>query len=81
MLTIFDRPATMKNSSLISRRNFIRIGGLAGAAGLSLPRLLAQEAVSGQKRQKSVIMIYLVGGPPHLDMWDLKPNCAERSSW
>jgi Protein of unknown function (DUF1501). len=42
-------------------------------AGLSLPQLLKAEAASG-KRPKSVIMIYLVGGPPHQDMFDLKPE-------
>lgn len=58
----------------ISRRNFIRIGGL-GAAGLSLPNLLSLESKAGIGRShKSVILIYLVGGPPHQDMFDLKPN-------
>ncbi len=58
----------------VSRRNFIKIGGL-GALGLSLPNLLAQEAKAGiRNSHKSVILIYLVGGPPHQDMFDLKPN-------
>ncbi|MSU40842.1 MAG: DUF1501 domain-containing protein [Pedosphaera sp.] len=58
----------------VSRRNFLKIGGL-GAAGLSLPHLLALEAQAGiRNSHKSVILIYLVGGPPHQDMFDLKPN-------
>lgn len=58
----------------VSRRNFLKIGGL-GAAGLSLPTLLALEAQAGLRTShKSVILIYLVGGPPHQDMFDLKPN-------
>ncbi len=58
----------------ISRRNFLKIGGL-GAAGLALPRLLSLEAQAGiRNSQKSVILIYLVGGPPHQDMFDLKPD-------
>jgi hypothetical protein len=58
----------------ISRRNFLRIGGL-GLGGLSLPGLLALENQSGiRNSHKSVIMIYLVGGPPHQDMFDLKPD-------
>jgi len=58
----------------VSRRNFLKIGGL-GALGLSLPNLLALEAQAGIRgSQKSVILIYLVGGPPHQDMFDLKPN-------
>ncbi len=58
----------------ISRRNFLKIGGM-GAVGLSLPQLLALEANAGiRQSHKSVILIYLVGGPPHQDMFDLKPN-------
>ena len=58
----------------ISRRNFLRIGGM-GAAGLSLPQLLNMEAQAGiHNSQKAVILIYLVGGPPHQDMFDLKSD-------
>ncbi len=58
----------------VSRRNFLKIGGL-GATGLSLPNLLALESQAGiRNSHKSVILIYLVGGPPHQDMFDLKPN-------
>jgi len=57
----------------VTRRNFLRIGALG--AGLSLADLLRADAASTErKRPKSVILIYLVGGPPHLDMFDLKPN-------
>lgn len=73
MLTIFDRCRTASGKYGLSRRNFIQIGGL-GAAGLTMPQLLAQEANSGRPRHKALIMIYLVGGPPHQDMWDLKPH-------
>jgi hypothetical protein len=54
-----------------TRRNFLRIGGL-GAAGLSLPGLLRAE--KGRPGHKSLIMIFLPGGPPHQDMFDLKPD-------
>src|SRR5262245_31933848 len=55
-----------------SRRNFLRIGTL-GLGGLTLPQLLKAESIAGAGRsQKSVIMIYLVGGLPHQDMFDLK---------
>ncbi len=58
----------------IARRDFLRIGGL-GLGGLSLPQLLAAESASGVKRShKSVIMVFLSGGPPHQDMVDLKPD-------
>ena len=58
----------------VSRREFLKIGGL-GLGGLSLQQLLAAEAKAGAKKShKAVIMVYLVGGPPHQDMWDLKPD-------
>ena len=58
----------------IPRREFLRIGGLA-LGGWSLRDLLAAEARAGvQQPHKAVIMIYLVGGPPHQDLWDLKPT-------
>ena len=62
-----------------SRRQFLRIGGLAalGTAGpgLTLADVLRAEQVAGSAAsQKAVIMIYLPGGPPHQDMVDLKPD-------
>lgn len=58
----------------VSRRDFLKIGGL-GFGGLTLAQLLAAEAQAGiRNSHKSVIMIYLVGGPPHQDMFDLKPQ-------
>ncbi len=57
-----------------SRRGFLQIGAL-GLGGFSLPQLLRAEAEAGIKSSpKSVILIYLVGGPPHQDMFDLKPD-------
>jgi hypothetical protein len=56
----------------LSRRNFLKIGAL-GLGGLSLSELLRVEAASGiRKSHKAVIMIYLPGGPPHQDMFDIK---------
>ena len=56
----------------VSRRNFLRIGAL-GMGGLTLPQLLKAEAASGlSSGRKAVIMIYLPGGPPHQDTFDLK---------
>lgn len=56
-----------------SRRGFLKIGSL-GLGGLSLADLLRSEARAGiASSRKSVILIYLVGGPPHQDMFDLKP--------
>ncbi len=61
----------------VSRRNFLRIGAL-GLGGLALPQLLQAESQSGRKStQKSIIMIYLPGGPPHQDMFDLKMDAPK----
>jgi uncharacterized protein (DUF1501 family) len=58
----------------LSRRSFLKIGAL-GVGGLTLPGLLRAEAAAGVRgSHKSVILIYLVGGPPHQDMFDLKPD-------
>ena len=66
----------------ISRRNFLRIGGLA-MGGMTLPEILRAEAASlptgstkpaGGMSHKGVIMIFLAGGPPHQDTFDLKPD-------
>ena len=64
----------------LSRRNLLRLGGTGALAGLSLPTLLELQAkaASGDGAQaKSVIMIFLEGGPSHIDMWDLKPNAPK----
>jgi len=58
----------------IPRRDFLKLGGLA-LGGLSLPQLLRAEAEAGVgKSQKAIIMVFLAGGPPHQDMFDLKPD-------
>jgi hypothetical protein len=58
----------------MSRRSWLRIGGLA-LGGLTLPDILRAEAASGvQKSVRGVIMVLLPGGPSHLDMYDLKPD-------
>jgi hypothetical protein len=60
----------------ISRRSFLMAGSL-GLAGLALPDWLcrkAQAAETGQPtRDTAVIMIWLDGGPTHMDTYDLKP--------
>src|SRR5438874_12256594 len=58
----------------VSRRSFLKIGGLA-LGGLSLPALLRAEQKAGVRRShKSVIMVYLSGGLAHQDTFDLKPK-------
>lgn len=61
------------------RRDFLKIGS-AGLLGLGLADLLRLEAKaktanpSSKARAKSVIMVWLGGGPATIDMWDLKPG-------
>lgn len=58
----------------LSRRSFLQVGGLA-LGGLSLPQLLRAEAgAPGRRSHKAIIMVYLPGGPPHLDLYDPKPE-------
>ena len=72
MLTILGREQPYCDG--VSRRSFLKIGGLA-LGGLSLPDLLRAEAADGGSgKHKSVIMVFLPGGPSHLDIWDLKPD-------
>src|SRR3954447_10695655 len=57
-----------------TRRDFLRIGGLA-LGGLSLPQILRAAADAGvRSSHRAVIMVFLSGGPPHQDMVDLKPD-------
>jgi uncharacterized protein (DUF1501 family) len=73
-----------------TRRDVLRVGG-TGALGLSLSSLLKLQSVQagadaaaagagggpGWGKAKSVVMVYLQGGPSHLDLWDPKPDAAE----
>ncbi|MGH7378400.1 MAG: DUF1501 domain-containing protein, partial [Candidatus Methylomirabilales bacterium] len=67
----------------VSRREFLRVGALgAGAAGLTLADLLRLQAAApakgpGSARDKAVIMVFLPGGPSHLDMYDPKPEAPK----
>lgn len=61
-----------------SRRDFLQIGALA-MGGMALPDLLRAEDALGNaaQKQKSIIMIYLPGGPSHTDMWDIKDRASK----
>ncbi len=71
MLTLWGEQ--QKYCDGLSRRNFLKIG--AFGAGLSLAGMLRGRAFAGSEpSRKAAIMIYLPGGPSHIDMYDLKPN-------
>ena len=73
MITIYGRN-THGFCDGLSRRNFLRIGGMA-VGGISLADVLRAETVAGTgSSHKAVINIHLGGGPSHQDMFDLKPN-------
>lgn len=69
------RPLEREGLSLASRRNLLK-AGLAGVAGLSLPGLLRAQAetAASAKRGKSLILLWMTGGPSHIDTWDPKPD-------
>jgi|694.fasta_scaffold20051_5 uncharacterized protein (DUF1501 family) len=81
MLTILGRqPASRAHDCQgQTRRDFLTIGGMA-LGGLTLADLFRADAsaaetpVSKGLSHKAIINIYLPGGPPHLDMWDPKPE-------
>ena len=61
----------------ISRRNFLELGTAAGM-GLGLTDLLraraAQAGSEDQSEETAVIFVWLPGGPPHMETYDLKPD-------
>src|SRR5437667_1054285 len=74
-----------------SRRDILRVGG-TGMLGLSLGSLLKLQSLHatgtatpvatagggpGWGKAKSIIMVYLQGGPSHLDLWDPKENVPD----
>jgi hypothetical protein len=78
MLTLFG-PRT-RFCDGVSRRGFLKVGAFAfGAASLTLADVLRAEARSGgaPSRPKSLINIFLGGGPPHQDMWDIKTEAPK----
>jgi len=74
MLTFWGSRQTFCDG--LSRRGFLRIG--AFGAGLTLADMLRRRAgAAASAPAKSAIMIYLPGGPSHMDMYDLKPDAPK----
>src|SRR2546430_3017174 len=62
----------------LTRRDFLRVGALsAGAVGLNLADLATLQAAGGKSGDINCIVLFLVGGPSHLDTWDLKPAAPD----
>jgi hypothetical protein len=72
MLSIFGQGKKLCDG--LTRREWLRVGGLA-FAGLSLADVLRLRAANNETgRPKSVIMIWMRGGPSHIDSYDMKPD-------
>ena len=75
MISVFGSASS--TTGYASRRELLTIGAL-GLGGLSLPGLLRAEQAAGiRTSHKAVIMIYMVGAPPHQDMYDLKMDAPK----
>jgi hypothetical protein len=80
-----DLGSTSRYCDGVSRRSFLQLG-VAGMAGVGLPELLhAKEASASQgiRKNTSVILLWLDGGPSHMDLYDLKPEAPDlnRGIW
>ena len=77
MLRILGRPSVACDG--LTRRQLLSVGGLSLFGGLTLPDIL--RAAESQPHQvgtaRSVVLLNLFGGPPHMDMFDLKPNAPD----
>lgn len=74
MIRILGRPTRTCHGW--SRRDLLRIGG-TGLLGLSLPRILAadpRQSHAGTSKAKSVLFVFLYGGPSQLETLDMKPD-------
>ncbi len=65
-----------------TRRDLLRVGG-AGMLGLTLGDMFGLQAMAntgggpGWGKAKSIILVYLQGGPSHIDLWDPKENVPD----
>jgi hypothetical protein len=66
----------------LDRRNFLQLG-VAGMAAAALGGVLGARAASPSVKDTAVILLWLDGGPSHLDLYDLKPEAPEeyRGFW
>jgi hypothetical protein len=71
-----DLGSTGRYCDGLDRRSFLQLG-VAGMAAVGLPQLLRAKAESARtvtSKNTSVILIWLDGGPGHMDMYDMKPD-------
>ena len=71
-----ERNGGICGSSHLKRREFLQVGALS-ALGLSLPQYLSAKSAGAVKPghdERSCILIFNLGGPPQVDLWDMKPD-------
>lgn len=79
---VISSPRSGSNQTPVPRRQLLKLGtlGLAGM-GLTLPDLLSADSSRSRREHAPVadncILMFLNGGPSHLDMWDLKPHAPD----
>ena len=75
-------PWSWWNQIPVSRRKLLKLGTLGlGGMGLTLPDLLSADSSRPRREHAQLadncILLFLNGGPSHLDMWDMKPNAPD----
>ncbi|MBT6848456.1 MAG: DUF1501 domain-containing protein, partial [Planctomycetaceae bacterium] len=70
MLTITDSNR-LTDCPGSTRREFMRIGGM-GMGNLLLPALLAAKQQAGFMQDRAVVLLFLQGGPSHIEFFDPK---------
>src|SRR5438128_36863 len=76
-MLIFESTKGVEFCDGLTRRDFLRAGALsAGAVGLSLADLAHLQTAPSRSGDINCILLFLVGGPSHLDTWDLKPQAS-----
>src|SRR5262245_21154797 len=81
-----DAGQTARYCDGLSRRSFLQVG-VAGMASLGLSDVVRAKggstALTGKKKDNSIILLWLDGGPSHMDLYDLKPEAPQeyRGFW
>src|SRR5262245_7224551 len=84
-MLVIPGAAAANDCDRVTRRDLLRVGG-SGVLGLGLGQLFTLQAAASNKgdggpgfgKAKSVIFVYLQGGPSHLDLWDPKDDVPEK---
>ena len=78
MLSFTSKGACHLCDDGVSRRDFLQVGAL-GALGLTLPGLLRAQEAAKPKDDRNCILIFNLGAPSQLDLFDNKPMLVKFS--